>query len=240
MARVGERIADSRVLNLIKGMLQAGVMDSLKGWQPTEQGSPQGAVISPLLSNIYLNGLDWKMERNGLEMVRYADEFVVLCTSQEQAQQALEQIRQWVEENGLQLHPTKTRLVDASQRGGFDFLGYHFERGKKWPRKKSLDKLKDTIRSKTRRSSGKSMKVICLELNRTLKGWFGYFKHSAAHVQEAIDGYVRGRLRSILRKQNKGKGRARRIDKTRWPNSYFTAVGLYSLKQAHTAACRSS
>jgi RNA-directed DNA polymerase len=122
MERVGEKIADSRVLSLIEGMLQAGVMDSIKGWQATKQGSPQGAVISPLLSNIYLNGLDWKMAQNGFEMVRYADDYVVLCPSQEQAQKALEQISQWVEENGLKLHPTKTRLVDASQRGGFDFL----------------------------------------------------------------------------------------------------------------------
>lgn len=239
MDRVGEKIADSRVLKLIKGMLQAGVMDGLKGWQPTEQGSPQGAVISPLLSNIYLNGLDWKMARNGFEMVRYADDFVVLCTSQEQAQEALEQIRQWIEENGLKLHPTKTRLVDASQRGGFDFLGYHFERGTRWPRKKSLDKLKDTIRSKTRRSSSKSLRAICLDLNRTLQGWFGYFKHSSPHVHEAIDGYVRGRLRSILRKQHKGKGRARKREQIRWPNEHFTAVGLFSLKQAHVAASQS-
>jgi RNA-directed DNA polymerase len=239
MVRIGEKIADSRVLKLIQGMLQAGVMDGMKGWQPTEQGSPQGAVISPLLSNIYLNGLDWKMARNGFEMVRYADDFVVLCTSQEQAQEALEQIRQWVEENGLKLHPTKTRLVDASQRGGFDFLGYHFERGTRWPRKKSLDKLKDTIRSKTRRSSGRSLRAICLDLNRTLKGWFGYFKHSPPHVHEAIDGYARGRLRSILRKQNKGKGRARKRDQIRWPNSYFTAAGLHSLKQAHAVARQS-
>jgi RNA-directed DNA polymerase len=112
----------------------------------------------------------------GFEMVRYADDFVVPCTSQEQAQRALEQIRQWVERNGLKLHPSKTRLVDASQRGGFDFLGYHFEKGKKWPRKKSLDKLKDTIRSKTRRNSGRNIKAICKELNQTLKGWFGYFQ----------------------------------------------------------------
>ena len=115
-------------------------------WGPTLEGNypPKlevifcvRGVISPLLSNIYLNGLDWKMTRNGFEMVRYADDFVVLCASQEEAQKALEQISQWVEENGLKLHPTKTRLVDASQRGGVDFLGYHFERGKKWPRKKS-------------------------------------------------------------------------------------------------------
>jgi RNA-directed DNA polymerase len=201
---------------------------------------PQGAVISPLLSNIYLNGLDWKMARNGFEMVRYADDFVVLCPSQEEAQKALEQIKQWVEENGLKLHPTKTRLVDASQRGGFDFLGYHFERGRKWPRKKSLDKLKDAIRSKTRRSSGRSIKAICADLNPTLKGWYEYFKHSAPHVFKGIDGYVRGRIRSILRRQTKRKGRARGTDQHRWPNTYFSAVGLFSLEQAHTAACRSS
>ena len=128
MERVGEKIADSRVLSVIEAMLQAGVMDSMEGWQATEQGSPQGAVISPLLSNIYLNGLDWRMAGNGFEMVRYADDFVVLRANREQAQKALEQVSQWVEENGLKLHPTKTRLVDASQRGGFDFLGYHLDR----------------------------------------------------------------------------------------------------------------
>jgi len=155
------------------------------------------------------------MAQNGLEMVRYADDFVVLCANREQAQKALEQISQWVEENGLKLHPTKTRLVDASQRGGFDFLGYHFERGTKWPRKKSLDKLKDTIRIKTRRNNGRSMKAICRDLNRSLKGWFEYFKHGAPHVYESVDGYVRGRLRSILRHQTKRKGRARAIDQRR-------------------------
>ena len=240
MERVGEKVSDGKVLSLIEGMLQAGVMDSVEGWQATKQGSPQGAVISPLLSNIYLNGLDWKMTRNGCEMVRYADDFVVLCSSQEEAQKALEQISQWVEENGLKLHPTKTRLVDASQRGGFDFLGYHFEREKKWPRKKSLSKLKDAIRSKTPRNNGRSMKAICADLNLTLKGWFEYFKHSTPHVFESIDGYVRGRLRSILRHQTKRKGRASGIDQLRWPNTYFSAVGLFSLRQARAAACRSS
>ena len=240
MEQVGDKIADGKVLTLIEGMLQAGVMDSVAGWQATGQGSPQGAVISPLLSNIYLNGLDWKMARKGFEMVRYADDFVVLCSSQEEAQKALEQISQWVEENGLKLHPTKTRLVDASQRGGFDFLGYHFERAKKWPRKKSLNKLKEAIRRKTRRNNGRSMKAICEDLNLTMKGWFEYFKHSAPHVLESIDGYVRGRLRSILRRQTKRKGRARGVDQHRWPNNHFSAVGLFSLKQAHAAARRSS
>jgi RNA-directed DNA polymerase len=236
MERVGEKVSDGKVLSLIEGMLQAGVMDTVEGWQATGQGSPQGAVISPLLSNIYLNGLDWKMARKGFEMVRYADDFVVLCASQQEAQKALEEISQWVEENGLKLHPTKTRIVDASQRGGFDFLGYHFERGKKWPRKKSLDKLKEAIRSKTRRNNGRCMKAICADLNLTLKGWFVYFQHSVPHRFEAIDGYVRGRLRSILRRRRKRKGRAKRKDNYRWPNTYFSAVGLFSLKQAYAAA----
>ena len=240
MDRVREKIADGRVLRLLEQMLQAGVMDSAKGWQPTEQGTPQGAVVSPLLSNIYLDGLDWQMAKGGFEMVRYADDFIVLCSSQQQAQEALERVRRWVEENGLSLHPIKTRLVDASQGGGFDFLGYHFERGMKWPRKKSMDKLKDTIRSKTRRTDGRSLKAICEDLNRTLRGWFGYFKHSKANVFESVDGYTRGRLRSILRKRVAKSGRGRGSDHHRWPNAYFSTMGLFSLRQAHQVACQSS
>ncbi len=240
MDRIREKIADGRVLDLVEQMLHAGVMDSAKGWQPTEQGTPQGAVVSPLLSNIYLDGLDWQMARNGFEMVRYADDFIVLCRSQEQAQEALEQVRRWVEENGLTLHPIKTRLVDASRAGGFDFLGYHFERGMKWPRRKSMDKLKDTIRSKTRRTDGRSLCAICEDLSRTLRGRFEYFKHSKANVFGPIDAYTRGRLRSILRKRRKKKGRGRGTDHRRWPNAYFSAAGLFSLKQAHAVACRSS
>ena len=240
MDRIREKIADGRVLKLLEQMLQAGVMDSAKGWQPTEQGTPQGAVISPLLSNIYLDGLDWQMAKGGFEMVRYADDFIVLCNSQEQAQEALEQIRRWVDENGLTLHPIKTRLVDASQAGGFDFLGYHFERGMKWPRKKSMSKLKDTIREKTRRTDGRSLRVICEDLNRTLRGWFEYFKHSKENVFEAIDGYTRGRLRSILRKRMAKRGRGCGKDHQRWPNAYFNTMGLFSLRQAYLVARRSS
>jgi RNA-directed DNA polymerase len=110
----------------------------------------------------------------------------------------------------------------------------------KWPRKKSMDKPKETIRSKTRRTDGRSLRVICEDLNRSLRGWFEYFKHSKKHVFESIDGYTRGRLRSILRKRQGKKGRGRGNDHQRWPNSYFTTVGLFSLKQAHTVACRSS
>jgi RNA-directed DNA polymerase len=240
MDRIREKIADGRVLNLVEQMLQAGVMDSAKGWQPTEQGTPQGAVVSPLLSNIYLDGLDWQMARNGFEMVRYADDFIVLCRSHEQAQEALERVGHWVERNGLRLHPIKTRLVDASLAGGFDFLGYHFERGMKWPRKKSMDKLKDAIRSKTRRTDGRSLCAICEDLNRTLRGWHEYFKHSKGNVFASLDSYIRGRLRSILRKRVNKKGRGRGNDHQRWPNAYFDTAGLFSLKQAHAVACQSS
>ena len=173
-------------------------------------------------------------------MVRYADDFVVLCHSKEEAQKALEKIAAFTESNGLKLHPEKTRIVDASQRGGFDFLGYHFERGKKWPRKKSMDKLKDTIRNKTRRTSGESMSTIYKELNKTLVGWFGYFKHSKMNVFLEIDGYVRGRLRSILRKRVGRKGRGRGLDHQRWQNNYFHAQGLKSLVQLRSAYTQSS
>ena len=179
------------------------------------------------------------MAKGGFEMVRYADDFIVLCSSQEQAQEALERVRRWVEENGLILHPIKTRLVDASQAGGFDFLGYHFERRMKWPRKKSMDKLKDTIRHKTRRTDGRSLKAICEDLNRTLRGWFGYFQHSKDNGFVSVDGYTGGRLRSILGKRRGKRGRVCGRDHQRWPNAYFSAMGLFSLRQAYLAACRS-
>jgi len=128
MGRIKVKIADGRVLGLIEAYLKGAVMDALTTWTP-EQGSPQGAVLSPLLSNIYLDVLDHRMAQGGQEMIRYADDFVVLCRSEAEAREALEWVRRWTEQAGLTLHPDKTKIVDASQRGGFDFLGYHFERG---------------------------------------------------------------------------------------------------------------
>ena len=101
-------------------------------------------------------------------------------------------------EAGLTLHPEKTRVVDATQRGGFDFLGYHFERGMKWPRQKSLGKLKERVRAKTSRLDGRSLRAIVADVNRSLRGWYEYFQHSKANVFAAVDGYVRRRLRSLL------------------------------------------
>ena len=209
MAAVGAHVTDGAVLELIQRFLKQGVMESGKGWSPTYKGTPQGGVISPLLANIYLNPLDHMMAGKGWEMIRYADDFIILCQSQEQAQQALQEVRQWVEQAGLILHPTKTRIVDASQAGGFDFLAYHFERGMKWPREKSLAKLKEAIRQKTKRTRPGSMRQIIAESTRTLRGWINYFKHSIANIFPDLDGWVRGRLRTILRQRHKGKGRAR-------------------------------
>lgn len=238
-AAIAQQISDGAVLEMIQQLLSKGVMESGKGWQPTEKGTPQGAVLSPLLANIYLNPLDHQMAQGGWEMVRYADDFVVLCGSQEEAETALAQIRAWTEQAGLTLHPVKTRIVDASQKGGFDFLGYHFERGYRWPRQKSLKKFKETIREKTRTLSPGSIEDIISDVNRTLRGWFEYFKHSHWTTFGTLDAWVRQRLRTILRRRHKRKGRARGRDYQRWPNAYFVELGLISLTTAQAKASQS-
>jgi RNA-directed DNA polymerase len=238
LAAVGEQIADGPLLELIERFLKQGVMESGKGWQPTEKGTPQGAVISPLLANIYLNPLDHLMAQRGREMTRYADDFVILCESEAEARKTLEEVRQWVEQAGLTLHPTKTRIIDARQKGGFDFLGYHFERGLRWPRQKSLEKLKETIRKKTGRSRPGPMREIIAEVNRTLRGWFEYFKHSVKGEFEPLDQWIRGRLRAVERKRHKLQGRARGRDHQRWNNDYFTLLGLISLASARKQVSR--
>jgi RNA-directed DNA polymerase len=239
MGEVEKKVADSRVLELIATMLRQGVMDGLEYWTP-EEGTPQGAVISPLLSNIYLDPLDHEMARHGYEMVRYADDFVILCRSEAEARAALAEVQQWIEGAGLRLHPEKTRIVDATQRGGFDFLGYHFERGYRWPRRKSMAKLKDTIRRKTRRTHGSSLETILRSVNQTLLGWFVYFKQSHKTTFQPLDGWVRMRLRSILRKRQKKRGRGRGTDHQRWPNAFFATHGLFSMSAAHAQRGQSS
>lgn len=234
MKQVEAKISDGRVLQLINKFLKQGVMESMKEWTPTD-GTPQGAVISPLLSNLYLDPLDHKMEHDGYRMVRYADDFVILCSSLVEAEAALAEVKEWCDEAGLKLHPEKTRVVDATQKGGFDFLGYHFERGYRWPRKKSIQKLKDTLRPKTKRKNGQSMLAIIADINKTLKGWFQYFKHSYKTTYEPIDAWIRRRLRSILRKRSKRKGISRGYDHIRWPNAYFVKLGLFSLSTAYAA-----
>jgi RNA-directed DNA polymerase len=233
------KMTDNIVLNLVEAFLKQEIWDGLEHWNPAV-GAPQGAVISPLLSNIYLDPLDHLMADAGYEMVRYADDFVILCGSLEDAQRALQLVTQWTESAGLTLHPDKTRIVDATQHGGFDFLGYHFERGFKWPSKKSVGKFKDAIRAKTKRTNGTSLKMTVENVNRTLKGWFAYFNCSNGGTYRELDGWVRMRLRSILRKRHGGKGRGRGNDHLRWPNAFFAEQRLFSLVTASVSACQSS
>jgi RNA-directed DNA polymerase len=237
--RVRQKVSDGRVLTLIEQFLKQGVMEGLSEWTP-EEGSPQGAVISPLLSNIYLDPLDHLMAAQGYEMIRYADDFVILCRSREEAQAALALVQTWTTGAGLTLHPTKTRIVDALTEG-FDFLGYHFKHGDRYPRAKSLKKLQDTIRHKTRRAHGHSIERIIADVSGTLRGWYGYFQHvTKRYVFQDLDVWVRMRLRSILRKRSGRRGKARPgMDSRRWPNAYFATHGLFNLEAAHVAACQS-
>jgi RNA-directed DNA polymerase len=237
MQRVEERISDGRILSLLRGWLGQDIMRDMERWTPT-QGTPQGAVISPLLANIYLHPLDELMAARGYRMVRYADDFVVLCKSREEADAALAQVRAFVNDNGLRLHPDKTHVGDCRQIGeGFDFLGYRFEAGRRLVRKKSLTRLKDNIREKTKRTRGDSLACVIADLNRTLRGWFGYFKHAHPRTFIVLDKFIRRRLRSLLRKQEKRPGFGRcRQDHQRWPNAYFAQAGLLALDTAWNTA----
>jgi RNA-directed DNA polymerase len=240
MDRVETRIADGKVLRLVKAFLKAGIQETDEKIIHPEAGTPQGGVISPLLSNIYLNPLDHHMAAEGFQMVRYADDFVILCRSEEEARAALEKVRVWTGENGLSLHPEKTRIVqvkpdrEKNQSGeGFDFLGYRFWRKWKMPCRRSSGKFKEAIRAKTPRKHGSSLETIITNVNETLRGWYGYFKHSVKNSLEQQDKWVRMRLRSILRKRRKHRGCGRGYDHIRWPNAYFTERGLFSLLKAH-------
>jgi RNA-directed DNA polymerase len=235
LEQVRGKVADSKVLGLLEAYLGQEVMESAKDWTP-ERGTPQGAVISPLLSNIYLDPLDHRMAQLGYEMVRYADDFVILCRSDSEAQRALAEVEEWTTAAGLRLHSEKTRIVDATQRGGFDFLGYHFERGLHWPSKKSLRKIQDKIRAKTRRTDGHSLQRILTALVPVQRGWFEYFKHSHWSIFEKLDKWIRMRLRSILRHRRKRKGRSRGLDHNRWPNAFFAEQGLFSFTAAYAQA----
>lgn len=241
MQEVRRNIADGRLLRLLTSFLKQDILKDLERWTP-ETGTPQGAVISPLLANLYLHPVDQAMEEAGYNMIRYADDFVIMCKDETEAKQALHKVTRLITARGLVMHPEKTRLVNTSEKGqGFDFLGYHFERGKRWPRKKSLKKIKDTIRSHTRRNNGQSLADITTKLNQTLKGWFEYYKHSHKWTFPKLDGWIRQRLRSILRKRRKGaKGISGSIDHIRWPNKFFQELGLFSLEDAHAQLLQSS
>ncbi|MFM8476126.1 MAG: reverse transcriptase domain-containing protein [Planctomycetaceae bacterium] len=228
MKRIETKISDGGVLELIQAFLTAGIMDGLQEWIPT-QGAPQGAVLSRLLSNIYLDPLDHLMAGRGFEMVRYADDFVILCRSPEAAAEALRIVQDWVTVAGLTLHPTKTRIVD-SRSESFAFLGYEFLGPKRFPRKKSIQRLREAIRRKTRRLNGASLQAIIADCNRTLRGWYGYFKENQRlSLFKSLDGWIRRRLRTILRRRSGRRGLSKGRDHQIWPNDFFAAQGLFCL-----------
>jgi RNA-directed DNA polymerase len=239
-ARVAARISDGRVLALVDGWLQQDIVHDLKRWTPTG-GTPQGAVLSPLLANIYLHPLDQHMMARGYKMVRYADDFVILCQSAHEAQQALGEVQQWVSDNGLELNMDKTHVGDCLQKGqGFEFLGYRFEAGRRLVRKKSLMKLKDAIRQRTGRTRSGTLRDIVVEINAVLRGWYGYFKHVIATTFGSIDGFVRRRLRALLRRRDKRPGQGQcHADHRRWPTAYFAHLGLFTMSTARSAASQS-
>jgi RNA-directed DNA polymerase len=227
---IKEHISDSRMLQLIKLFLDQSILEELHEWTPIA-GVPQGAVLSPVLSNLYLNPLDHKVAGEGFEMVRYADDFVVLCRSRIEAEAALQMITEWVEAAGLTLHPTKTKIVD-SRSESFAFLGYSFRGAKIYPRRESLAKMKARIKELTPRKRPGSMMSIAKELNRVLIGWFGYFRHCRWTIYKDLDAKIRSRLRRLLLKRHR-KNPERLHRQKRWPNAYFAKAGLYSLREAH-------
>jgi RNA-directed DNA polymerase len=238
MSRVHERVKDGTVLRLIEGFLKQPIMSEVANWTP-EAGTPQGAVLSPLLANIYLHPLDVQMQEAGYRMVRYADDFVVLCESAEAAQAALARIRCWVAEAGLTLHPEKTRLADLSQAAGhFDFLGYRFygtsdgDIGRTIKPKKRKA-LYARLAELTPRKNGKSTAELVRQVSVWLRGVFGYFKHADQRALSTIDAHVRYRLRRIFAKRLRLGGAAKGWSAHhRWRNNHFLELGLFSLAAA--------
>lgn len=239
MTRVAEHVSDGRLLSLIGMFLRQDIVKGVQRWTPTG-GTPQGAVISPLLANLYLHPLDCWMRERGYRMVRYADDFVVLCKTAGEARAGLAAVQAWVQANALILNPDKTHVRDCREKGqGFDFLGYHFEAGQRWVRRKSLKAIRDRIRARTGRTRGDSLRRIVAELNPLLQGWYGYFKHAHPWTFDGMDGFVRRRLRTLLRKQQKRPGAGHTLaDHHRWPNAFFADMGLFTMTEAHAQASR--
>ena len=173
-------------------------------------------------------------------MVRYADDFVALCQTAGEARAGLAAVQAWVQANALILNPDKTQERDCREKGqGFDFLGYHFEAGQRWVRRKSLKAIRDRIRTRTGRTRGDRLRSIVADLNPMPQGWYGYFKHAHPWTFDGMDGFVRRRLRTLLRKQQKRPGAGHTLaDHHRWPIAFFADMGLFTMTEAHAQASR--
>jgi RNA-directed DNA polymerase len=240
LVRVAEKVSDGPLLQLLQRFLDQDILDGTKRWTPIT-GTAQGSVLSPLLANLYLHPLDQLMSQAGYRIVRYADDAVILCRTPAEAEAALALVQAWTDQNGLRLHPDKTQIVHYGEPGhGVEFLGYRFTAGIRAVRPKSLMALKDKIRQKTGRTRSGRLEDLIAELNPILRGWFGYFKHARRTTFRDLDGFVRRRLRALLRKRERRPGfGVTHDDHRRWPNSFFAQHGLFTLHEAYVAARQS-
>ena len=224
MQALASVVADGNILRLIEKFLNAGVMEN-GVFKPTTVGTPQGGVISPLLANIALDSLDWFLEAQGLQFVRYADDFVVLCQSDSQAQEALTLVARHLSDHlGLALSPEKTRITTFQK--GFPFLGFDISSRAVTMRAKSVEKFKEKVRALTRRSCNMDQERV-VKLNRVIRGTARYFATPFSHNRwlfESLDGWIRMRLRCMKFK------RKWRTDNFRFRIKHFRRKGLLSLR----------